>query len=166
MPQNYSDYSDEISESIRNFLEDDDWNFDFDDEEGSFRFGLNLRRCKFKSIKYYIKVRESDYVVYAVCPLAANVEDKEGTARISELLHRINYGMFIGNYELDHRDGEIRYKCFVDCENSYPSNDVIRNSIYLPGHIYERFGNAIASVLFTDVSPEEAYIKAEDEAED
>ena len=35
---------------------------------------------------------------------------------VAELLARINYGLNIGNFELDMTDGEIRYKTSIDVE--------------------------------------------------
>ena len=36
-------YSDEIAEVVKKFLEEDEWNYSFDDETGLFRFDLRIR---------------------------------------------------------------------------------------------------------------------------
>src|SRR5512133_1614883 len=44
---------------------------------------------------------------------------------MAELLSRINYGLKIGNFEIDLADGEVRYKTSVMLENDAWSDDVI-----------------------------------------
>lgn len=33
---------------------------------------------------------------------------------LAEFLTRANYGLFIGNFEMDWQDGEVRYKTSID----------------------------------------------------
>ncbi len=150
-------YSYEIAERISEFLTSDDWHFRFDEEKGVFQFGLTLHRTKIKKVEYLIRVRQDDYILYAVSPLSADENDPAMMARMAELLCRINYGLRNGNFEMDYRDGEIRYKSYVDCEEILPSSKIIRNSIYIPATSFEGYGDAIVSVMFTDVSAEDAY---------
>ena len=45
------EYSDEIAEVVKKFLEEDEWNYSFDDETGLFRFDLRIR-SKIQKINY------------------------------------------------------------------------------------------------------------------
>jgi len=59
------------------------------------------------------------YVFYSVIPVTAP-EDRR--IAVAELLTRANYGMLIGNFELDLDDGEIRYKTSIDMEGVVPTS--------------------------------------------
>ncbi|MDE5737308.1 MAG: hypothetical protein K2H93_02970, partial [Oscillospiraceae bacterium] len=64
-------YSDDIANAISSFLKEDDWNFNFDDEKGVFKFSLSLK-SKIKRINYVISVKKEEYSVYAVSPIEAD----------------------------------------------------------------------------------------------
>lgn len=154
------EYSQEIVDCIRYFLVDDDWNFDFDDEKGIFRFGVNLD-SKLKNVRYFVPVRADGYTVYAISPINADNEDKDVMREMNEFINRANYGLRNGNFELDVRDGEIRYKIYVDCDNQLPSKEIIRSSIVIPSVMFERYSPGILDVMFRGSSAEEAIAKCE-----
>ena len=69
------EYSQDIVEQIRSFFDDDDWRYDFDEERGIFKFGVNLE-SKLKNVRYFLPVRDDGYTVYAVCPINADKDDE------------------------------------------------------------------------------------------
>ena len=54
-------YSLEIADAIRNFFDSGDWHYSFDDENGIYRFGLNIPG-KMKTLQYVIDLKESDFI--------------------------------------------------------------------------------------------------------
>lgn len=144
-------YSSEIAQAIQQFLTEDGWHFTFDEEKGRFKFNLKLD-TKLQGLNYYVFVRESDYTVYA--GIALNASDCK--AEMAEFITRANYGLFNGNFEMDYRDGEIRYKCYVECEDQIPSQAVVRESIYVPGKLFTHYGDGLLAVMFGMQTPEEA----------
>lgn len=110
------EYSDEIVNVVKKFLDDDDWHYSFNEETGIFRFSLRIRG-KIQSISYVIDVHEDEFITYGMSPIGADGEDTEMMAQMAEFICRANYGMKNGCFELD-RDGEIRFRSFVDCEES------------------------------------------------
>ena len=112
-------YSVKISNLIKEFLSMDDWHYSFDDRNGTFQFGLNIS-TRIKNIKYLVDVDEDSFIVYAYCPIGVDTDNTEIMHRMSDFVCRANYGLKNGNFELDMRDGEIRYKCYADCENTLP----------------------------------------------
>lgn len=113
-------YSKNIADAINSFLTEDDWHFSFDDQCGLFKFSLNLKG-RIKKVSYIVDVKDDEYVVYAISPLGADEDDEKMMAIMAEFICRANYGLKNGNFELDMRDGEIRYKSFVDCEGLTPT---------------------------------------------
>lgn len=107
-----------------------------------------------------IRVDAEQLLFYALAPI--KVAEPQRLA-IAEFLTRANYGMYIGNFELDLNDGEIRYKSSLDFEGIELSFDLIRNAIYPAVRLLDRYLPGILQVAFGGVSPAEAIKAIEDD---
>lgn len=155
-------YSQEVAKAVNDFLVEDDWNFSFDKEKGVFSFNLTLD-SKLKTIHYTIHVGSDSFTVYAVSPVGAEAKDKAAMAEMAEFVCRANYGLRNGNFELDFRDGEIRYKSFADCDGRLtPPKEVIQDSIYVVSSMFKRYGPGILDVIFNGVKAKDAVAKCEE----
>ena len=153
-------YSNDLVRVIEKFLNDDDWNFSFDDERGMFRFGLRIKG-KINNINYVVDVKEEEYLVYAISPISADQDDKKMMTNMAEFICRANYGLNMGNFEFDFSDGEIRYKVHVPCEDIIPSTAIVKRSIYCPATLFEQYGSGIVNIIFNGASGKEAVEKCE-----
>lgn len=153
-------YSREIANEIAKFLRENEWNFSFDEEKGFFKFGLNLK-SRLKSIVYRVDIFEDDFVVNAVAKIGADTNDEIIMHEMEEFVCRANYGLKNGNFTFDPDDGEIGCKTYVDCEGALPAQAVIKNSIYFPASLCERYGNGIVEVIFGISDAKTAIEKAE-----
>lgn len=158
-------YSKSIADAINSFLTEDDWHFSFDDQRGLFKFGLNLKG-RIKNVRYIVHVKDDEYVVYAISPIGADEDDEKKMAIMAEFICRANYGLKNGNFELDMRDGEIRYKSFVDCEGLTPTTEMVRNSIHCPAAMFGRYGDGIVDIIFGNSTAKEAVAKCEKSPEE
>lgn len=158
-------YSKDIANAIKRFLTEDDWHFLFDEQRGMFKFGLSLK-SRMKTINYLIDVKDDEYVVYAVSPIGADRKDEKMMASMADFFCRANYGLKNGNFELDMRDGEIRYKSYVDCEGITPTTDIVRNSIHCPGAMFNQYGDGIVDIIFGGASAKDAIAKCEKSPEE
>ena len=158
-------YSVEIANAIKFHLKEDDWHFSFNEEKGLFKFGLSLK-SKIKNISYIVDVRDDEYIVYAIAPIGVDEEDKKMMATMAEFICRANYGLPHGNFELDMRDGEVRFKCFVDCDGITPTDDMVRHSIHCPASMFKRYGSGIVDIIFGNATAKEAVEKCEKATED
>lgn len=70
-----NNYSVNIANKIKEFLTEDNWHYSFNEDNGTFRFGLSLRG-KIKKVNYVVKVKEDSYIVYAISPVGA--DDRKG----------------------------------------------------------------------------------------
>lgn len=130
----------------------------YDEKDNSFGFTMHVSG-PVSCIDYIIKVNENDFTVVVVFPLKASNEALR--ASISEFVNRANYGLKNGNFEFDFSDGEVRYKCFVDCEDQIPAQEVISNSIAVPSAMIKRYAPGIVAVLFGGKSPKDAVDECE-----
>ena len=148
-------YSVSIANQLSTYLTNNDWNFDFDEEKGLFRFALKMRN-KLRSIDYNIKVRDDSYIVYATSPISPDEDDPEQMSAVAEFVCRANFGLPCGCFEFDFTDGETRYRYAIDCRERTLSNDIIEDSIRTPSVIFKRYGNGLIDVIFNQTSPEQA----------
>lgn len=153
-------YSVEIANQIKRYLDEEGGTYRFDQEEGVFRFGSRI--CgKMNNVRYVVRVEEDEYCVYAIAPISADTDDTSQMKEIAEYICRANYGMRNGNFEFDFNDGEIRYKCYVNCEGILPTQEIIGASICCPATMFSVYGEGILQVLFNDASAAAAVERCE-----
>lgn len=148
-------YSEELADLVKKFLDEDGWAYSFNEDTGTFKFDLRIK-SKLQKISYVVGVREAEILAYGVCPIIADSDSAEMMSRMAEFICRANYGLKNGCFELDYRDGEVRFKSYIDCRGTIPSQEVIKNSIYCAAAMFRRYGDGIVSVVFSDCKPEEA----------
>ncbi|MDX1992491.1 MAG: YbjN domain-containing protein [bacterium] len=140
------------------FFEEDDWNFQWLEGMPVLSMGFTGRSGRWIC---YAQAREEQeqFVFYSVCPVNA---PREKLAEIAEFLTRANYGMIIGNFELDYADGEIRYKTSIDVEGAQLLPALVKQMVYSNVMIMDRYLPGIMRVLYGDVDPAEAILELED----
>lgn len=154
-------YSKNIADAINTYLKEDDWHYHFNESLGRFKFGVRLQG-KLRTVDYYVIVHLGDYVVYAVSPIKVDPKDSVMLQKMSEFVCRANYGLNCGNFELDYNDGEIRYKCYVSCEgNVVPTVEIIRESIFCPASMFDRYTAGILGIIFQDREAKDAVDECE-----
>ena len=149
------EYAAHIYEAIEDALNAEELKFKGDPEEGQFTFGFNLKgmvdHCDMK-----IRVNDEHFLVYAYIKNNANEEHR---LAVADFISRANYGLRNGNFEIDMRDGEIRYKCFVDCGEggfSLPDPAIISKSVFIPPQMIQRYGGGLMGVMFGFQTAEDA----------
>lgn len=100
-----------------------------------------------------VRVDLEQFLFYAVAGVRVPEERRLAAA---EFIIRANYGMRIGNFEMDFRDGEVRYKSSLDFEGELLSDNLIRNAIYPAVQIMDEYLPGLMKVAFGGKSPEEA----------
>ena len=152
----------QIVDAVRDWLESDDWHYEFDAEHCLIKMGINLK-SKIKSARIFVDIRETFYLVYVFAPISG---DKDNLGELNKYLAMANYGLHNGNFELDMDDGEIRYKIFVNCDGLESlSAEVIRDSVYAGCAMMDRYGDGIAALAF-GFSDAETEIKKAEQSDD
>ncbi len=81
--------------------------------------------------------------------------------QLGEFIAKANYGMMIGNFELDFTDGEIRYKTSIDVEGDRLSFALLKRLVYANVTMMDQYLPGIKLVLERGMSPEEAIAQIE-----
>lgn len=101
---------------------------------------------------------QQQFLFYSVAPINAPAESH---AAVAEYLTRANYGLHVGNFELDYRDGEIRFKTSVDVEGASLVASLVRNLVYLNCLMMDRYLPGLLGVIHAGEAPADAIAKAE-----
>lgn len=84
---------------------------------------------------------------------------------VAEYITRANYGLRIGNFEMDYGDGEVRYKSSLDFEGVTLTPTLIRNTIYPAVTTMDRYLPGLMKVIYGGRTPYEAIEEIEAEGE-
>ncbi len=134
-----------LFETLLGYFEEDGWPLERVEGEPAL-VGLFAGDRAQSSWNVYATAIEAQQrvIVYSILPLRARPEDMP---RATELLHRLNYGMVLGNFELDMDDGEIRYKTSIDVEGDRLSKPLWMHVVAANVLTVDRYLIAIREVL-------------------
>lgn len=139
-------------ETLRAFLEEDGW---YPQQIGD----RNVYRVFFSGnngdLRCYAKidVKLQIFIFYAFAPIKV---PEEMRPIVAEYVTRANYGLRIGNFELDYRDGEVRYKSSLDFEGDTLTPSLIRNATYAAVQTMDNYLDGLMHVTFGTKIPEQA----------
>ena len=111
--------------------------------------GLENGRCD-----CFIDVRpeQNQVLIFTVSP---TLVPQNHRLRIAEFTSRANYGLIIGNFEMDFEDGELRYKASYYYDDTFPnSEEVFLRNLYATFHMMDRYLPGIMSVIYANVTPQ------------
>ena len=145
----------EIREAVENFFDKDSIKHRSFDERNvaSAIFGVDT---KFKHATIFFHAYKNKLLIRTSIPLSADEDDR---AKVGEFILRANYGLKIGGFDFDFRDGEISYRISMYCgdkEFMPPTYEQISYAVMVGLAMVERYGNALAKVLFGVIEPEDA----------
>lgn len=149
-----------LMETISGMLSDPEWGFGpgpsentlvtmFGGDHGNFIVAVGVREP------------EQQLVFYAYSPKEAP-EDRRPA--MMELVTRANHGMIIGNFELDLRDGEVRFKVGLDLEGVTDPRPLIEPHLSVCIMTLDQYLPAIDAVIEGSASPAEALAAIEGDA--
>lgn len=139
-----------IAEAFEELFAREDWRYTKRDER-TFSFGFRGDNNRY-DFWAFINEKGNILSIYSIIPMAANQKRLE----IADFLHRANYDMMIGNFELDMRDGEIRFKTSADFNGEKPDLEMINKMIDCCLAMADRYLPGVGAILFSDITPEQA----------
>ncbi len=146
----------ELLDSVREFLEKEGWPVlivpdrpiaitRFEGENGTIE------------VQLYI-VDEQSLVCYSVSP--ANVPAEKRQA-IAEFTARANYGLILGNLELDMDSGQVRFKTSLQKMSGEITADLLGPLLYSNVLMMDRYLPGLLSVTYGNSTPAEAVARAD-----
>lgn len=148
----------EILDTLTSFFTEEDWDFTVQSERPILQMEFQGETGEWVCYAR-AKEEEEQFIFLSVSPANA---PPEKLLAVSELLTRINYGLPIGNFEMDFEDGEIRYKTSIDVESSRLDSALIANLVHANVQMMDAYLPTIMAVIDDDVSPIEALNEIEE----
>lgn len=154
--------------TIRQVLDSNEISYNENENSGIYKFYMTfaLRKSKLSSLPIVLNVM-ADFENPDEClsitshGLIGIKADESCMAEMGEFLHRANYRMRFGCFEIDYDDCEIRFKFSVNCKDDFPSHESIKNLCYIPVVMADCYGNGILAVSLGIASAKDAIEKIE-----
>ena len=146
-----------LFETIINFFKAENWQFQQVQEQQALRLAFQGENGKWDC---YARARETQqqFVFYSICSIKV---PKPKRRMLGEFIARANYGMIIGNFELNFDNGEIRYKTSIDVKGNLITSETFKQLVYTNLLTMDQYLPGITSVISGKMSPEEAIAQIE-----
>ena len=146
-----------IYDTAVQFFKDEEWVFV--EIEGKPALSLNYAG-KSGTWSCFAKAEEEKEMMlfYSYCPVKVP-ENKRPL--VGDYLTRANYGLLVGNFEMDYNDGEVRYKTSIDVEGDKLSVALMKRLVYDNLAVMDRYLPGVLSVIYGGASPTEAIAQVE-----
>lgn len=142
-----------IFDVVINFFKENNWSVSQHETEPILYMGYQGENGDWTCT---VRTREkpSQFVFYSVCPV--NIPQKKRLV-IAEFLTRANFGLIVGNFEMDLQDGEVRYKTYaINGKNNLLNSELIGQLIFVNVMTMDKYLPALMSVLYANVSIDQA----------
>ena len=146
-----------ILSAIRRFFEDDQWPYEMLENEPILRLPFQGAAGNWLCFAQ-AREPESQFVFYSVYPVLV---PEPRRAAMAEFLTRANYGLVIGNFELDYNDGEVRFKSSLDVEGSMLTGPLIQACVYANVVMMDHYMPGIVALLAEGLAPTVALARIE-----
>ncbi len=138
--------------TLKLFLEEDGWFPQRIEDRPAFRVYYHGTNVDLRCIAL-IKLEAQQLIMYSYAPTKVPEEQRPAAA---EYLTRANYGLHVGNFELDFSDGEVRFKSSIDFEDETLTFTWIRNTVYPAVQLMNRYFPGLMMVIYGEKTPAEA----------
>lgn len=152
-------HDDHALATLHQFLVDDGWFPQDLDERAGYRVIFGGKSGKMLCVAE-IRTELQQFIFHVLFP--SRVPENLRIA-VAEFITRANFGLRIGNFEMDFFDGEVRYKSSLDFEGETLNPRLIRNAIYPAVHTMDQYWPGLMSVVYGGKSPNEAIAEVEGE---
>jgi hypothetical protein len=138
-----------ILDTAMQFFKEDEWPFTQLEGKPILRTAFSGKNGNWNC---FAQAREEQYrfIFYSVC--AANTPEPRRPA-MAEFLTRANYGLIIGNFELDYNDGEVRFKTSIDVEGDELTSALVKQMVYANVLTFDKYLPGVMKVMYTEVDP-------------
>lgn len=130
-------------EQLGHYLNNQDWQAEALAERFIYTLTINGKNGVFRAIAR-IRPDIEQFMFYVVAPQKAETETR---AEVMAFVTRVNYGLRIGNFEMDLEDGEVRYKSSIDFDGEPLTPNLMRNTIYPAIHTMDSYWPRLQLVL-------------------
>jgi hypothetical protein len=145
-------------EAVVRYFEQDGWKFTCHDDRQLLTMGLVGKNGRYQCL---VRVR-NEHPVVSVLSIAGLRVPEDKLASMAEFLTRANYGLCLGNFEMDYSDGEVRYKTSLNIRDGELTTEMIKVLVHVNFGTMDRYFPGMMVVLSGSGSPESAVARVEE----
>jgi len=146
-----------LFETMVEFFERDNWKFRRLEEYQAVEMAVAGENGNYR----LVAIADSERNILRFLTFAEGHVPDSRRREVSEYLTRANYGLLLGNFELDLGDGELRFKCSVDLEGIEFSYPVYQNLLYVSVGMMDRYYPGLQRVIQGSADPAAAIADVE-----
>ena len=141
-----------IYDAMQAWFDSDDWKYQADPDGAVLIMIFQGRNAVWNC---YARAREEQeqFLFYAVAGMKV---PEPARAEVAEFLTRANYGLVLGNFEMDFSDGEIRYKTSFDAEDIADPAPLFKTAVYANVLTADRYFPGLTAVMYGGSTPQQA----------
>ena len=143
---------DALMDAVAEFLTDDKWSFDRIEEHNVISTDVKAENATYRL--HFLADDKARLIMLYATP--SNHLPEERRLAAADFLTRANFGLRIGNFELDMGDGQVRYKVSLDVEGGVLSPMMVKNMVGAAVTTFERYFAGLMSVCYAVADPVEA----------
>ncbi len=138
-----------VMEVVLRFFQDEQWETQRVEGKPVLRAGF---RGEHGTWVCYIRVDEAQKSVLFHSLLGMNIPPQYRVA-VMEYITRANYGLAMGNFEMDLDRGAVRFRTSVEAADGELSVDMLRGMAYANVHTIDRYLSGFMAVVHGGLSP-------------
>lgn len=149
---------DRIFTQMSRFFDEDEWVYEKLEGESALGMGAAGNNGEWGCVSL-ADAAAGRVIFYSVAPFLVEPDQRAG---VMEYLTRANYGLGIGNFEMDLDDGEVRFKTSLDIDDAELTVELMRPIVYMNVQTMDRYIQGLVAVS-EGADPVEAIAQAESE---
>ena len=144
-----------MKNTIKEALENIDFSYQItrdDPHQTVLKMGVSMECGRADS---YVDIRpeQKQVIIYTIFPTTIPEPKRK---LVSDFITRANFGLIIGNFELDMQDGQIRYKSAYFYDDTFPnSGDLFIGNLFATFNMMEKYLPGIMSIVYANARPED-----------
>ncbi len=141
-----------ILSTVQAFLDDEGVGYEVNEEDGSIRFSFSGDTETWMVYIHDLVDSERVAVLSVVPTLVTESERPE----VGNFIQRCNFGLVVGNFEMDLDTGEVRFRTSMDLDGITPNTDLVRNLVFGNVAVVNDYLPALNRVIHGGLSAKEA----------
>lgn len=146
-----------IMDVVLRFFQEDQWNYQQIDKKPIVRAGF---RGEHGTWVCFARADEENQRFLFHSTMGLNIPPQYRSA-VAEYITRVNFGLPLGNFEMDFDTGDVRFKTSVETPDGGLTIGMVRALAYANVRSMDRYFSGVLAVVHGGLSPEAALARAE-----
>lgn len=132
---------DQLFDEVIKYLDSQGWKYNIKGTSDSFiEFNMGIK-SKLSGVRVVVLVSDKEIQSMAFANIKAT---QDVLGNVIEYITRANYGLKLGKFEFDYRDGEVRFQTCLPCrDGGMPSQADIEHVVDIPILMMQRYGDGL-----------------------